>query len=143
VLLSVAASSGLALAGQHSFLKAFSSFLLFLLVFFTPWSAINLVDYYWVTRERYDVPALFDINGRYGRWNVTGIAVYAVGVLVQMPFVATGFYTGPWVDALGGVDVSWIVGIVVPGVLYYAVSRLARSPVPARLIVPGPMTDAD
>lgn len=143
VLLSVAASSGLALAGQHSFLKAFSSFLLFLLVFFTPWSAINLVDYYWVTRERYDVPALFDINGRYGRWNVTGIAVYAVGVLVQMPFVATGFYTGPWVDALGGVDVSWIVGIVVPGLLYYAVSRLARSPVPARLIVPGPMTDAD
>ena len=70
VLLSVAVSSGLALAGQHSFLKAFSSFLLFLLVFFTPWSAINLVDYYWVTRERYDVPALFDINGRYGRWNV-------------------------------------------------------------------------
>jgi NCS1 family nucleobase:cation symporter-1 len=60
-----------------------------------------------------------------------------------MPFVATGFYTGPWVDALGGVDVSWIVGIVVPGVLYYAVSRLARSPVPARLIVPGPMTETD
>ncbi|WP_321801045.1 cytosine permease [Caballeronia sp. J97] len=143
VLLSVAASSGLALAGQHSFLKAFSSFLLFLLVFFTPWSAINLVDYYWVTRERYDVPALFDVDGRYGRWNVAGLTVYALGVLVQMPFVATGFYTGPWVDALGGVDVSWIVGIVVPGVLYYAVSRLARSHAPERLIVPGPMTDAD
>jgi len=133
VLLSVAASSGLALAGQHSFLKAFSSFLLFLLVFFTPWSAINLVDYYCVTRERYDVPALFDVNGRYGRWNVTGITVYALGVLVQMPFVATGFYTGAWVDALGGVDISWIVGIVVPGILYYAMSRLGRSQAPERV----------
>lgn len=126
VLLTVAASSSIALAGQHNFLKAFSSFLLFLLVFFTPWSAINLVDYYWITRARYDMPALFEPHGRYGRWNVTGLAVYGAGVLVQMPFVATGLYTGPWVDALGGVDVSWIVGIVVPGVLYYALLRRRR-----------------
>ncbi|WP_322045385.1 cytosine permease [Paraburkholderia sp. J67] len=144
VLLCVAASSGLALTGQHSFLKVFSSFLLFLLVFFTPWSAINLVDYYWVTRERYDVPALFDPNGRYGRWNLTGIAVYAIGVLVQMPFVATGFYTGPWVAALGGVDISWLVGIVVPGLLYYAALRFARSSTPPeQIILPEPVADAE
>ena len=136
VILSVSISSALALAGQHSFLKAFSSFLLFLLVFFTPWSAINLVDYYWVTRERYDVPALFDANGRYGRWNPVGIAVYVIGVLVQMPFVATGFYTGRWVDALGGVDISWIVGIVVPGTLYYVATRFVQSRVPEQLILP-------
>lgn len=136
VVLSVSVSTALALAGQHSFLKAFSSFLLFLLVFFTPWSAINLVDYYCVTRERYDVPALFDANGRYGRWNPTGIAVYVVGVVVQMPFVSTGFYTGRWVDALGGVDISWIVGLVVPGALYYAATRFVRSRVPDQLILP-------
>ncbi|BAX61219.1 MULTISPECIES: purine-cytosine permease family protein [Burkholderia cepacia complex] len=143
VLLTVAASSGIALAGQHDFLKAFSSFLLFLLVFFTPWSAINLVDYYWITRERYDVAALFEPDGRYGRWNARGLAVYAFGVLVQMPFVATGFYTGPWVDAMGGVDVSWIVGIVVPGVLYYVVSRRSRPAVPDRLIMPDSAHGAD
>ncbi|WP_420800087.1 purine-cytosine permease family protein [Paraburkholderia tagetis] len=142
VILSVGISSALALAGQHSFLKAFSSFLLFLLVFFTPWSAINLVDYYWVTRERYDVPALFDAKGRYGRWNPVGIAVYVVGVLVQMPFVATGFYTGRWVNALGGVDISWIVGIVVPGALYYAATRLVQPRVPDRLILPETVGDA-
>ena len=32
----------LALAGRHAFLKEFSSFILFLLAFFTPWSAIKL-----------------------------------------------------------------------------------------------------
>ncbi|MGK8777709.1 purine-cytosine permease family protein [Burkholderia cenocepacia] len=143
VLLTVAASSGIALAGQHDFLKAFSSFLLFLLVFFTPWSAINLVDYYCVTRERYDVPALFEPDGRYGRWNVAGIVVYALGVLVQMPFVATGFYTGAWVDALGGVDVSWIVGLIVPALLYYAVSRGSQASVPDRPILPESAADVD
>ncbi|MGT2491159.1 cytosine permease [Cupriavidus basilensis] len=85
ILLMVGLSTVLALAGEHAFLKEFSAFLLFLLAFFTPWSAINLVDYYFVTRERYDVPALSDPDGRYGRWNMTGIVVYAVGVLVQMP----------------------------------------------------------
>lgn len=142
VILSVGVSSALALAGQHSFLKAFSSFLLFLLVFFTPWSAINLVDYYWVTRERYDVPALFDANGRYGRWNPVGIAVYMVGVLVQMPFVATGFYTGQWVEYLGGVDISWIVGIIVPGTLYYVATRFTPSRLPDQLILPDTVGDA-
>ena len=136
VILSVGMSSAIALAGQHAFLKAFSSFLLFLLVFFTPWSAINLVDFYCVTRERYDVPALFDANGRYGRWNKVGIVVYLVGVLVQMPFVATGFYTGAWVAALGGVDISWVVGIAVPGALYYVATRVGGANVPERLILP-------
>ncbi|WP_061152050.1 purine-cytosine permease family protein [Caballeronia arvi] len=129
IVLMVGLSTGLALAaGQHDFLKNFSAFLLFLLAFLTPWSAINLVDYYFVVRERYDVPALFDPAGRYGRWNVKGIAVYVLGVGVQMPFIATSFYTGAWVRALGGVDISWIVGLVVPAVLYYLVARNAQAP---------------
>src|SRR3990167_7722967 len=60
VLVIVAASTTLALLGQHSFLSAFKFFILFLLTFFTPWSAINLVDYYFINKERYDVPALSD-----------------------------------------------------------------------------------
>ena len=56
VLAIVGASTLIALLGQHSFLAAFKSFILFLLTFFTPWSAVNLVDYYFITRERYDVP---------------------------------------------------------------------------------------
>ncbi|MBC8652530.1 cytosine permease, partial [Providencia vermicola] len=66
IILMVSFSTALGLAGQHSFLKLFSSFLLFLLAFFTPWSAINLVDYYWVTKGRYDVPELANPDGRYG-----------------------------------------------------------------------------
>jgi NCS1 family nucleobase:cation symporter-1 len=76
VLVIVAAATAVALIGQHSFLNAFKSFILFLLAFFVPWSAVNLVDYYFVSREQYDVEALSDPNGRYGRWNWPGILIY-------------------------------------------------------------------
>ena len=136
VLAIVGAATLIALLGQHSFLTAFKSFILFLLTFFVPWSAVNLVDYYFITKERYDVPALSDPNGRYGRWNLPGIIVYTVGVLVQMPFISTKLYTGPMVAHLGGVDVSWIIGLVVPSVLYYLVARGKAAQAPARMILP-------
>ena len=40
-----------------------------------------------------------------------------------MPFLATTLYTGPMVEHLGGVDISWIIGLLVPAVLYYLVAR--------------------
>ncbi|QBF27341.1 cytosine permease [Pseudomonas tructae] len=136
VLAIVGAATLIALLGQHSFLAAFKSFILFLLTFFVPWSAVNLVDYYFITKERYDVPALADPNGRYGRWNLPGILVYTFGVLVQMPFISTKLYTGPMVAHLGGVDVSWIIGLVVPSVLYYCVARRKAADAPAHMILP-------
>ena len=132
----VGISALLALTGRHSFLKAFEAFILCLLAVFTPWSAINLIDYYCFTRSRYDVPALSDPDGRYGRWNMTGIAIYLIGILVQIPFLSTAFYTGPLVEPLGGVDISWIVGLLVPGVLYYAFARASQRRAPPQLILP-------
>lgn len=128
VLVIVAAATCVALIGQHSFLNAFKSFILFLLAFFVPWSAVNLVDYYFVSREQYDVQALSDANGRYGRWNWPGILIYLFGVLVQMPFISTKIYTGPMVERLGGVDISWIIGLVVPSILYYLFARRNTRP---------------
>jgi NCS1 family nucleobase:cation symporter-1 len=132
----VGVSALLALTGRHSFLREFEAFILCLLAVFTPWSAINLIDYYCFTRSRYDVPALSDPDGRYGRWNMTGIAIYLIGILVQIPFLSTAFYTGPLVEPLGGVDISWIVGLLVPGVLYYVFGRASRRRAPAQLILP-------
>ena len=132
----VGVSALLALSGRHSFLKEFEAFILCLLAVFTPWSAINLIDYYCFTRSRYDVPALSDPDGRYGRWNVTGIVIYLIGIVVQIPFLSTSFYTGPLVEPLGGVDISWIVGLLVPGILYYLFARSSRARAPPHLILP-------
>ncbi|MES4888038.1 cytosine permease [Streptomyces sp. NPDC096012] len=123
IALVMAAGTAVALLGKDSFLSSFKDFLLFLLTFFTPWSAINLVDYYLISRERYDIPALSDPNGRYGAWRWDALGVYALGLLAQLPFLATGFYTGPLVDPLGGADISWIVGLAVPAPAYWLVAR--------------------
>ncbi|MEV6834863.1 cytosine permease [Streptomyces sp. NPDC051133] len=124
------AGTAVALLGKDSFLSSFKDFLLFLLTFFTPWSAINLVDYYLISKERYDIPALSDPHGRYGAWRWDALAVYAAGLLAQLPFLATGFYTGPLVDPLGGADISWIVGLAVPALLYRLVARKGVAPAP-------------
>lgn len=61
----------------------------------TSWSATNLIDYYLISKERIDIPALYDAAGRCGAWNVTALSCYALGVAVQIPFPATKLYTGP------------------------------------------------
>jgi NCS1 family nucleobase:cation symporter-1 len=137
ILAVVGASILLALIGRHSFLRAFESFILCLLAVFTPWSAINLIDFYCFTRSRYDVPALSDPEGRYGRWNLTSIAIYLAGIAVQVPFLSTSFFTGPLVEPLGGVDISWILGLLVPGLLYYVWGRASLRRAPPQLILPG------
>jgi NCS1 family nucleobase:cation symporter-1 len=139
------AGTAVALLGKDSFLSSFKDFLLFLLTAFTPWSAINLVDYYLIAKERYDLPALSNPHGRYGAWRFRALTVYGIGLLVQLPFLATTFYTGPLVQPLGGTDVSWIVGLAVPAALYWLVARRDTGHVPDRMILAaqsGTMTES-
>lgn len=62
----------------------------------------------------------------YGRFNWVAIGSYIAGALVQIPFSATAIYTGPIAGAMGGVDLSWIVGLVVVAPLYYVAARVFR-----------------
>ncbi|MCZ0982129.1 cytosine permease [Streptomyces diastatochromogenes] len=138
----IAVSIGIALAASADFLNNFKNFVLLILMVFTPWSAINLVDYYLVSRERVDIPALYDPEGRYGRWNVTALTCYAVGVAVQIPFLATKLYTGALTRKLDGADISWIVGLVVTGALYWLWVRRTADP-PAETVHPAATGDGD
>ena len=126
----------IAILGRGHFLEAFSSFLLFLLAFFTPWSAINLIDFYVISKERYDVPALADPKGRYGAWNLTAIASFVLGIVIQLPFIATSFYTGPLVAALGGADISWIIGLLGTAAIFLFLRRFDRRQLPSATILP-------
>ncbi|MFI8961967.1 purine-cytosine permease family protein [Streptomyces sp. NPDC053493] len=130
-----AVSIGIALAASADFLNNFKNFVLLILMVFTPWSAINLVDYYLVSRERVDIPALYDPAGRYGRWNVTALTCYVVGVAVQIPFLATKLYTGAITKRLDGADISWIVGLLVTAALYWVWVRRTADP-PAATVHP-------
>lgn len=126
VLISVVALL-VALAATDDFLGTFTNFLLFLLYCMTPWSAINLVDYYLVRRERYDIQALFEPRGIYGPLNGRAMTAYVLGVLASIPFMNSTLYVGPVAQWMGGAEIAWVVGIVVAGGLYYALSGPARN----------------
>jgi len=134
----------IAVLASPDFIANFKNFVLLLLMVFIPWSSINLVDYYLVSKEKVDIPALYDPDGRYGRWNKTALLSYAVGILVQIPFLAQTLYTGPMTKLLGGADISWLVGLVVTALVFYPLAK-RNSNAPAHMIYPadvGPLAAA-
>ncbi|WP_115789417.1 purine-cytosine permease family protein [Arthrobacter silvisoli] len=135
ILVVIGASVLIALFASKDFLNLFKNFVLMLLMVFTPWSVINLVDYYKVSRDRLDIPALYNPNGRYGKWNVAALVSYGIGVVVQVPFLAQALYTGPVTHWLGGADISWIVGIAVTMLVYYPWAK-ATNRAPLETIYP-------
>lgn len=127
----VLATAG-ALAGESDFVTMFQNFVTLLLYVLIPWSAINLVDYFLIRKGAYAVDELFQRDGgRYGRWNAVGLGTYAIGLLVQVPFMVTPLYTGPIGAALSGVDVAWILGFVISGAVYLVLTRKFPRAVPA------------
>jgi NCS1 family nucleobase:cation symporter-1 len=113
----------IAIAASSNFLTNLSNFVLFLLYFLIPWTAINLTDYYLVRHGKYDIEGIFRIDGPYGRVNWTALAIYAITVVVELPFMNSSFFEGPVAKALGGGDIAWIVGLLLSGGLYYASQR--------------------
>jgi nucleobase:cation symporter-1, NCS1 family len=114
----VALASCIALAASANFVHQFEDLLAVLLYLFTPWTAINLVDFFWLRKGHYSVREIFNPDGMYGRWNWRGLLAYAVGFVAMIPFFSTGLYTGPVAQALGGADVSMLVGLPVSTLVY-------------------------
>jgi nucleobase:cation symporter-1, NCS1 family len=114
-----------ALLGKSSFMVNYTDFILLLLYVLVPWTAINLVDYYLLRHGHYDVDSFFRHDGGiYGKVNAIAVGCYLLGILVQLPFVDTPLYHGPVARALGGVDLSWIVGLTITSPVYYWLSKL-------------------
>lgn len=112
-----------ALVIPEDYLSSFNDFVLLMLYFLVPWTAVNLVDFYFVRHGHYAITEIFNPAGIYGRWSWRGLTAYAVGFVAMIPFLTTTFYVGPAAEALGGADVSFVVGLLVGGVLYYVLSR--------------------
>lgn len=133
-LVFLAVALGLAVLGRASFLESYTSFILLLLYVLTPWTAINLVDYYLIRRAQYDVSSFMrDDGGIYGRYNAKALCCYGLGILVQIPFVSNPLYKGFIARVLHEADLSWIVGLIVTSTTYYLMARSTRigSPLPS------------
>jgi NCS1 family nucleobase:cation symporter-1 len=113
-----------ALLNKEAFLAHYESFILILLNVLVPWTAINLVDYYWLRHGQYDVSAFFRQDGGiYGRVNAPAVICYVLGILVQIPFIASPLFPHNAAHAMGGIDLSWIIGLLLTAPAYYWLAR--------------------
>jgi purine-cytosine permease-like protein len=99
--------------------------MLYLLV---PWTATNLMDFFFVRRGHYAITNLYMPNGIYRRWGWRGLLAYLIGFLAEIPFMVlpsiAGFhFTGPAGKALNNTDITFLVGFVVTSIAYLLLAR--------------------
>src|SRR3984957_13506872 len=124
-----AAGAAIASSGNATAENTVLDSLTLMLYLLVPWTALNLVDYFFVRRGHYAITAIFRPDGVYGKWGWRGLTAYGVGFAAMIPFMVLPplfglAYTG-YVPAhlTNGVDYSWLVGLVVSGLVYLIVSR--------------------
>lgn len=113
----------LALLGGENVVGTLWLTLTILLYVLVPWTAVNLVDFFFVRRGHYAITHLFKPNGIYGSWGARGMIAYAAGMISMVPFmVLPNVYTGPIAERLEGTDIAWLVGMFVSGLVYLIVA---------------------
>jgi nucleobase:cation symporter-1, NCS1 family len=105
-------------------LTALNNSLLIMLYLLAPWTAVNLMDFFFVRHGHYAITDLFTPNGIYGSWAWRGIVAYLAGIAIEVPFMyIPNFYESVGATKLQGVDISWILGMILAGGLYFIFSR--------------------
>jgi len=115
---------------SNRFNTLLGDFILFIIVWVAPWTAIYLTD--WLLRKRtYDPEALHARSGGL-YWSSNGIhwpAIIAqlVGMAASLSAINTTVFVGPLSKASGGADFSVFTGIVVAAAVYWLLARRSLS----------------
>ena len=113
----------------QDFTTALNDFIALLVMWVGPYGGIWIADAY-LRRGRYDALALHHQGpaaGRYWGWrglNPAGCIALAAGMLVAAMTMKSPLYDGPLARALGGADLSWLLGFPVAGVIYAALTLI-------------------
>jgi len=124
-----AIGAGISTSSSDTAVNAVLNSLTLMLYLLVPWTALNLVDFFFVRRGHYAITDIFRPDGVYGLWGWRGLTAYAAGFVAEIPFMVlpsiAGFsYTGWFPDHVtGGVDYSWLVGLIVSGLVYLLLAR--------------------
>jgi purine-cytosine permease-like protein len=113
----------LGLAVFHNVTTAVDDGLTLSLYLLTPWTIVNLYDYFFVRNGKYAITELENRRGLYGVWGWRGIAAYVIGFAASVPFWDLSFYVSPVANATNGLDISFIVELFVSGALYVIFAR--------------------
>lgn len=109
--------------GEARFNTFYGNALVFLAYLFTPWTAVNLVDYFLIRKGTYVIGEIFNRDGIYGRWGWRGNLAYLVGFVAMIPFFVTTPFVGFIAKAAGSVDYSLFVGLPVSAIVYFFLAK--------------------
>ncbi|QZY51343.1 purine-cytosine permease family protein [Leucobacter tenebrionis] len=107
-----------------------------LVVCTVPWIAIMLIGYL-TRRGWYDVDSLLvfsrrQVGGKYWfqhGWNVNAVASWLIGAVLAVSFVnLPGQFVGPLGNTVGGIDVSLLVALTIPALLFWILLRVNPDP---------------
>jgi purine-cytosine permease-like protein len=128
----VAIVTGLVLF-KGDFYNDLTGFFLYIVVWLGPWFGIFIADWL-LRRARYDREALAAPQGglywRNGGIHWPALIAQALGMLAALMWINAAFavpaFVGPLsnlIPALAGSDFSWLLGIVVAGLIYWLLAR--------------------
>jgi nucleobase:cation symporter-1, NCS1 family len=106
----------------------FQNVLLFTAYWLAPFLAIILIDWYLrggrVSRD--GLTRLMEFRNLSLGW--PALAALVIGFAAMVPFMDTGLLVGPIASALQGADLSFYVGFVVAGIVYFGLRRITDAP---------------
>ena len=111
----------------YDFTTALNNFVALLIVWVGPFGGVWICDGY-LRRGHYDSRAIHSHEGvgsRYWGWhglNPVGYAAIAMGMTVAALTMMSPIYNGPIAVALGGADLSWILGFPVSAISYWVLT---------------------
>jgi nucleobase:cation symporter-1, NCS1 family len=98
-----------------------------------PIAGIMIADYWIVRRRELDVPELYRVNSRYGRFNTNALIALVVGIVPNVPgfLKSAGLVVGDPTAFDAIYPYAWFTGFFIAGALYLALMRLNPSTPPA------------
>jgi purine-cytosine permease-like protein len=129
-ILDVCLSTGIALYVLlvQDFSSALNDFVSLLVMWVGPYGGVWMCDGY-LRRGQYDAEAIHTrqgAGGRYWGWrglNPAGCLAVLAGMAVAALTMTSPLYNGPIATALGGADLSWILGLPVSALVYALCQR--------------------
>jgi purine-cytosine permease-like protein len=115
-------------SGSNTAVNAVLNSLTLMLYLLVPWTALNLVDFFFVRRGHYAITHIFRPDGVYGGWGWRGLTAYFAGFAAEIPFMVlppvAGLSYNGWIPGhVTNGDYSWLVGLLVSGLVYLVLSR--------------------
>src|SRR5580700_2619132 len=124
-----AIGAGISTSSSNTAVNAVLNSLTLMLYLLVPWTALNLVDFFFVRHGHYAITDIFRPDGVHGAWGWRGLTAYFAGFAAEIPFMVLPSiggltYTG-WIPGhvTNDVDDSWLAGLLVSAVVYLVLSR--------------------